>query len=219
MAAAIGAGLPIHEPMGNLVVDIGGGTTEVALISLGGIVTNTAVRVGGFDLDGAIQNYIRKEYRLAIGERTAERIKIAIASAFPLADEKKAELRGRDLATGLPKNIVMSSEEMRKRHRRAGPRVRGRDHRLHQPEPSRSGPGRADERHHSYRWRRNASGSRHAPRARRPRSPSTSRTSRSSQWCSAPASASRHSRAQNPFFCTPRLSGALPPLNLATSSI
>jgi rod shape-determining protein MreB and related proteins len=113
MAAAIGAGLPIHEPMGNLVVDIGGGTTEVALISLGGIVTNTAVRVGGFDLDGAIQNYIRKEYRLAIGERTAERIKIAIASAFPLADEKKAELRGRDLATGLPKNIVMSSEEMR----------------------------------------------------------------------------------------------------------
>ena len=113
MAAAIGAGLPIHEPMGNLVVDVGGGTSEVALISLGGIVTNTAVRLGGFDLDGSIQNYIRKEYRLAIGERTAERIKISIASAFPLADEKKAELRGRDLATGLPKNIVMSSEEMR----------------------------------------------------------------------------------------------------------
>ena len=113
MAAAIGAGLPIHEPMGNLVVDVGGGTSEVALISLGGIVTNTAVRLGGFDLDGSIQNYIRKEYRLAIGERTAERIKISIASAFPLAEEKKAELRGRDLATGLPKNIVMSSEEMR----------------------------------------------------------------------------------------------------------
>jgi rod shape-determining protein MreB len=113
MAAAIGAGLPIHEPMGNLVVDIGGGTSEVALISLGGIVTNTAVRVGGFDLDGSIQNYIRKEYRLAIGERTAERIKIAIASAFPLAEEKKADLRGRDLATGLPKNITMSSEELR----------------------------------------------------------------------------------------------------------
>jgi len=113
MAAAIGAGLPIHEPLGNLVVDIGGGTSEVALISLGGIVTNTAVRVGGFDLDASIQNYIRKEYRLAIGERTAERIKISIASAFPLAEERKAELRGRDLATGLPKNIVMSSEEMR----------------------------------------------------------------------------------------------------------
>ena len=113
MAAAIGAGLPIHEPMGNLVVDVGGGTSEVALISLGGIVTNTAVRVGGFDLDAAIQNYVRREYAIAIGERTAERIKIAIASAFPLAQEEKAELRGRDLATGLPKNILITSEEIR----------------------------------------------------------------------------------------------------------
>lgn len=113
MAAAIGAGLPIHEPMGNLVVDVGGGTSEVALISLGGIVTNTAVRVGGFDLDAAIQNYVRREYAIAIGERTAERIKIAIASAFPLAQEEKADLRGRDLATGLPKNILITSEEIR----------------------------------------------------------------------------------------------------------
>jgi rod shape-determining protein MreB and related proteins len=113
MAAAIGAGLPIHEPMGNLVVDVGGGTSEVALISLGGMVTNTAVRVGGFDLDAAIQNYVRREYTIAIGERTAERIKIAIASAFPLAQEEKAELRGRDLATGLPKNILITSEEIR----------------------------------------------------------------------------------------------------------
>ena len=106
LAAAIGAGLPIHEPLGNLVVDIGGGTSEVALISMGGIVTNTAVRVGGFDLDAAIQNYVRREYTIAIGERTAERIKIAIGSAFPMAQEQKAELRGRDLATGLPKNIL-----------------------------------------------------------------------------------------------------------------
>ena len=113
MAAAIGAGLPIHEPVGNLVVDVGGGTSEVALISLGGIVTNTAVRVGGFDLDAAIQNYVRREYTVAIGERTAERIKIAIASAFPLAQEQKAELRGRDLGTGLPKNILITSEEIR----------------------------------------------------------------------------------------------------------
>lgn len=113
MAAAIGAGLPIHEPMGNLVVDVGGGTSEVALISLGGIVTNTAVRVGGFDLDAAIQNYVRREYTVAVGERTAERIKIAIGSAFPLASEEKAELRGRDLSTGLPKNVLMTSEEIR----------------------------------------------------------------------------------------------------------
>ena len=113
MAAAIGAGLPIHEPIGNLVVDVGGGTSEVALISMGGIVTNTAVRVGGFDLDAAIQNYVRREYTIAIGERTAERIKISIGSAFPLAHEEKAELRGRDLATGLPKNILITSEEIR----------------------------------------------------------------------------------------------------------
>ena len=113
MAAAIGAGLPIHEPLGNLVVDVGGGTSEVALISMGGIVTNTAVRIGGFDLDAAIQNWVRREYAIAIGERTAERIKIAIGSAFPLANEEKAELRGRDLATGLPKTILITSEEIR----------------------------------------------------------------------------------------------------------
>ncbi len=113
MAAAIGAGLPIHEPLGNLVVDVGGGTTEVALIAMGGIVTNTAVRVGGFDLDGAIQNYVRREYTIAIGERTAERIKMSIGSAFPLAQEEKAELRGRDLGSGLPKNVLISSEEIR----------------------------------------------------------------------------------------------------------
>jgi rod shape-determining protein MreB len=113
LAAAIGAGLPIHEPVGNLVVDVGGGTSEVALISMGGIVTNTAVRIGGFDIDAAIQNFVRREYTIAIGERTAERMKIAIGSAFPLAEEKKAELRGRDLGTGLPKNILITSEEIR----------------------------------------------------------------------------------------------------------
>jgi len=113
LAAAIGAGLPIHEPVGNLVVDVGGGTSEVALISMGGIVTNTAVRIGGFDIDAAIQNWVRREYTIAIGERTAERMKITIGSAFPLAEEKKAELRGRDLTTGLPKNILITSEEIR----------------------------------------------------------------------------------------------------------
>ena len=113
IAAAIGAGLPIHEPMGSLVVDVGGGTSEVALISMGGIVTNTAVRVGGFDLDSAIQNFVRREYTIAIGERTAERIKISIGSAFPMAHEKQAELRGRDLASGMPKNVIITSEEIR----------------------------------------------------------------------------------------------------------
>lgn len=113
IAAAIGAGLPIHEPTGNLVVDVGGGTSEVALISLGGTVTNTAERVGGFDFDAAIQNYVRREYGIAIGERTAERIKISVGSAFPKPQEEKAELRGRDLATGLPKNVVITSEELR----------------------------------------------------------------------------------------------------------
>jgi rod shape-determining protein MreB len=113
IAAAIGAELPIHEPVGNLVVDVGGGTTEVALLSMGGVVTNTAVRIGGFDLDGAIQNYVRREYTIAIGERTAEKIKIAIGSAFPRAEEQRAELRGRDLASGLPKNVLITSEEIR----------------------------------------------------------------------------------------------------------
>jgi rod shape-determining protein MreB len=113
MAAAIGASLPVHEPVGNLVVDVGGGTSEVAMISLGGIVTNTAVRVGGFDLDAAIQAYVRSEYSIAIGERTAERIKMQVASAFPRTQEEKAELKGRDLASGLPKNVLITSEELR----------------------------------------------------------------------------------------------------------
>jgi rod shape-determining protein MreB and related proteins len=114
MAAAIGAGLPVHEPTGNMVVDIGGGTTEVAVISLGGIVTSQSVRIGGDELDEAIIAYIKKEYSLALGERTAEEIKIALGSAFPLAEELHAEIRGRDLVTGLPKTVVVSTQEIRK---------------------------------------------------------------------------------------------------------
>ena len=114
MAAAIGAGLPIHEPTGNMVVDIGGGTTEVAVISLGGIVTALSIRVGGDELDQAIINWVKREYSLLLGERTAEEIKMAIGSAFPLRDEPDAEIRGRDLATGLPKTIVVSAEDIRK---------------------------------------------------------------------------------------------------------
>ena len=114
MAAAIGAGLPVHEPTGNMVVDIGGGTTEVAVISLGGIVTAQSIRVGGDELDNAIIQYVKKEYSLMLGERTAEEIKMAIGSAFPIPDEPHAEIRGRDLVSGLPKTIVVSSEEIRK---------------------------------------------------------------------------------------------------------
>jgi rod shape-determining protein MreB and related proteins len=114
MAAAIGAGLPVHEPTGNMVVDIGGGTTEVAVISLGGIVTSQSVRIGGDELDDSIIQFIKKEYSLALGERTAEEIKIALGSAYPLEEELRAEIRGRDLVTGLPKTIVTTTEEVRK---------------------------------------------------------------------------------------------------------
>ena len=114
MAAAIGAGLPVHEATGNMVVDIGGGTTEVAVISLGGIVTSQSIRTAGDDLDQAIIAWMKKEYSLMLGERTAEEIKMAIASAFPFPEEHQAEIRGRDLVTGLPKTIVVSAEEIRR---------------------------------------------------------------------------------------------------------
>ena len=113
MAAAIGAGLPVQEPTGNMIVDIGGGTTEVAVISLGGIVASQSVRVAGDELDEAIMQYIKKEYSLALGERTAEEVKITLGSAWPLEEEITAEIRGRDLVTGLPKTISTSTEEIR----------------------------------------------------------------------------------------------------------
>jgi rod shape-determining protein MreB and related proteins len=113
MAAAIGASLPIHQPLGNMIVDVGGGTSEVAVLSLGGVVALEAVRTGSFDIDASIQAYVRREYGMAIGERTAEEIKIAIGSAYPTADEYKAEVRGRDLMSGLAKVIVLTPEEIR----------------------------------------------------------------------------------------------------------
>jgi rod shape-determining protein MreB len=113
MAAAIGAGLAISEPMGNMVVDIGGGTSEMAVISLGGVVAVRALRCGGFDFDASIQAYVRHEHGVAIGERTAEAVKHAIGSAFPHPDEQGAEIRGREVATGRPKLVVLSPEEVR----------------------------------------------------------------------------------------------------------
>lgn len=113
MAAAIGANLPVADPAGSMVVDIGGGTTEVAVISLGGIVTSTSLRVAGDALDSAIVSYIKREFSLAIGDRTAEEVKITIGSAFPLEQEEKMEIRGRDLISGLPKTIEVNSVHVR----------------------------------------------------------------------------------------------------------
>ena len=113
LAAAIGAGLPVHEPIGNLIVDIGGGTSEMAVVSMGGIVTGKAIRVGGFDMDAAIQHHVRKLYGIAVGERTAEQMKIAIGSAYPIPDLPGAQVRGRDLATGMPKEVEVGEEEVR----------------------------------------------------------------------------------------------------------
>ena len=114
MAAAIGAGLPVAEPTGSMIVDISGGTSEVAVISLGGIVTSRSVRVAGDEFDSSIINYIKKKYNLLIGERTAENIKIAIGSAYPYADnEPSMDIKGRNLLNGLPENITVTSEEIR----------------------------------------------------------------------------------------------------------
>nr|MBA3803976.1 rod shape-determining protein [Acidimicrobiia bacterium] len=105
--------LPIDEPVGNMVIDIGGGTSETAVISLGGIVALEAVRVGSFDIDNSIQNHVRREHGIAIGERTAEEIKKRIGSADPTPDESQAEVRGRDMMTGLPKTVLLTPEEIR----------------------------------------------------------------------------------------------------------
>jgi rod shape-determining protein MreB len=114
MAAAIGAGLPVAEPTGNMIVDVGGGTTEVAVISLGGIVVSQSLRVGGDEMDEAIISHIKTEYKLLVGQQTAEEIKLEVGSAFDLKEEVQAEVRGRDMLTGLPKTVVLSSEEVRR---------------------------------------------------------------------------------------------------------
>jgi len=113
VAAAIGVGLPIHEPSGNMVVDIGGGTTEIAVLSMGGIVYNTSIRVAGDDMDEAIVNYIRRKYNLLIGPSTGEKIKIRMGSAFPVNERKTMEVKGRDLISGIPKTISINDAEVR----------------------------------------------------------------------------------------------------------
>ena len=113
MAAAIGADLPVHEPSGNMIVDIGGGTTEVAVISLGGIVTAQSIRVAGDELDEAVLQYVKKEFSLAIGDRTAEEIKIQMGSAWPMELELTADIRGRDMISGLPRTVQITTEQIR----------------------------------------------------------------------------------------------------------
>ncbi len=113
MAAAIGVGLPVETPTGNMVIDIGGGTTEIAVIALSGIVSNTSIRVGGDELDAAIVTFLRKNYNLLIGEPTAEAIKVQIGSAFDYGEEQELEVKGRDLVSGIPKTVVVHSQEIR----------------------------------------------------------------------------------------------------------
>ena len=154
MAAAIGAGLPVAEPTGNMVVDIGGGTSEVAVISLGGIVVSQSIRVGGDELDEAIVNYVKREYKLMIGQQTAEEVKLEIGSAFPMTEEVQAEIRGRDMLTGLPKTVILTSEEIRRA------REPVRDHRRDQgdarPDAARARRRHHGPRHHARRRRRAA---------------------------------------------------------------
>jgi len=113
IAAAIGVGLPIQEPIGNMIIDIGGGTTEIAVISLAGVVFSKSIRIGGDEMDEAIIEYLKKTYNLMIGERTAEEIKIKIGSAYPQEEEMTLEVKGRDLVAGLPKSVTITSEEIR----------------------------------------------------------------------------------------------------------
>ena len=168
MAAAIGAGLPVAEPTGNMIVDIGGGTTEVAVISLGGIVVSQSLRVGGDEMDEAITNHIKREYKLLIGQQTAEEIKLEVGSAHAMKEEVQAEVRGRDMLTGPP-------QDRDSLERRGAARARGAgqpDHRRDQVD-ARQDAARARRRHHGSRhragrWRSAAAGPRRAPPPRDP---------------------------------------------------
>ena len=195
MAAAIGAGLPIHEPMGNMVVDVGGGTTEVAVISLGGVVALEAVRVGSFDIDSAIQAYVRREYGIAIGERTAEEIKLAIGSAWALDDEFKAEVRGRDLMSRAAEDDHARARGGARRDRRAAARDLRRGDRVPRAYTARARAGSHPQRRASRRRRLDAARPGSPDQRRRPICRCTSWTRRSSASCSAPVAASRASTA------------------------
>ena len=154
MAAAIGAGLPVSEPTGNMIVDIGGGTTEVAVISLGGIVVSQSIRVGGDELDEAIVNYVKREYKLLIGTQTSEEVKLEIGSAAPMKEELQAEIRGRDLVTGLPKTVVLTLAGGAARARGAAAADRRRDQVDARQDAARARLRHHGPRHHARRRRR-----------------------------------------------------------------
>ena len=156
MAAAIGADLPVHEPSGNMIVDIGGGTTEVAVISLGGIVTAQSVRVAGDELDDAIMQYVKKEFSLAIGDRTAEEIKIQMGSAWPMEEELTADIRGRDLDQRPAAHDPAHHRARPRSARRAGLRHRRRRQDHARQDPARAGRRHHGGRHHDHRRRRAA---------------------------------------------------------------
>ena len=179
MAAAIGAGLPVSEPSGSLIVDIGGGTTEVAVICLGGIVVSRSIRIGGDEMDQDIVTFARREYNLFLGERTAEDIKIAIGSAYPGEwDAQRVTLRGRDLLTGLPRSVEVGADQIREAIEPsvAADRRHGQGH-------DRGDAAGARRRHHGPghrpgRWRRAARRASTGASPRRPRCRSTSPTTR-----------------------------------------
>ena len=187
MAAAIGADLPVHEPSGNMIVDIGGGTTEVAVISLGGIVTAQSVRVAGDELDDAVMQYVKKEFSLAIGDRTAEEIKIQMGSAWPMEEELTADIRGRDLISGLPRTIQLTTEHVREAL--AEPVV---GHRRRRQDDARQDAARAGRRHHGGRHHASPAAARCSAASTsawptRPACRSASPTSRCTASSSAPA--------------------------------
>ncbi len=163
MAAAIGAGLPITEPSGNMVVDIGGGTTEVAVISLAGIVYSQSVRVGGDKMDDAIQAYLKRKYNLAVGEQTAERIKMQIGNAYPLEQQLTTEVKGRDLVAGVPKTVVVNSDEIARGAHRAAQRDRRSGLARARKNAARARSGHRRQRHRAHRRWRAPEKSRRAP--------------------------------------------------------
>ena len=194
MAAAIGVGLPVETPTGNMVIDIGGGTTEIAVIALSGIVSDTSIRTGGDELDQAIVQFMRKNYNLLVGEPTAEAIKIKIGSAAPTGDEREMEVKGRDLVSGIPKTVRVHSDRDPRGGAGADPADRGRG-----APRARDHAARARERHRRPRHRHDRRRRAH-PRARHPAragdraSRSTWTRTRSPAWSAAPAAFSTTTR-------------------------
>ena len=199
MAAAIGAGLPIHEATGNMVVDIGGGTTEVAVISLGGVVSSMSVRTAGDELDQSVIAWMKKEHGLMLGEHTAEEIKMTLGSAYPVPNEVQAEVRGRDMVSGLPRTVDVSSTEIRHAMDEPVQRDRRRRPRHPRPDPARAGRRHHGPRHRAHRRRCAAARARRADPARDrdagPRRPGPADLGRAWVRASASRSSRRSSRS------------------------